>query len=113
MQSTAAHPRASHLEYVGTILPIRHPWWDTHMPPSDWNCACSVRPTDADVTPVPGDEFVSPVFSNNPGKTAEFVKIDETTYFKETKKDDRKVVIYIADNLFKEYIDSISDKEVK
>jgi phage gp29-like protein len=82
MQTTAAHPRASHLEYVGTILPIRHPWWDTHMPPSDWNCACSVRPTDADVTSVPGEEFVSPVFSNNPGKTAEFVNLDEHPYIK-------------------------------
>lgn len=82
MQTTASHPRASHLEYVGTVLPIRHPWWNKHMPPSDWNCACSVRPTDADVTPVPGEEFVSPVFSNNPGKTAEFVNLEEHPYIK-------------------------------
>lgn len=82
LETTASHPRASHLEYVGTVLPIRHPWWDTHMPPSDWNCACSVRPTDADVTPVPGEEFVSPVFNNNPGKTAEFVNLEEHPYIK-------------------------------
>ncbi len=78
METTAAHARASHLDYVGTILPIRHEWWDTHMPPSDWNCACSVRPTDKEITAVPDGEFVPPVFQNNPGKTAEFVKIKET-----------------------------------
>ncbi len=82
VESTAAHPRASHLSYVGTVLPIRHPWWDKHMPPSAWNCACSVRPTDKDVTPVPGEEFVPPVFQNNPGKTAEFVKLKEHPYIK-------------------------------
>ena len=76
------HPRASHLSYVGTVLPIRHPWWDKHIPPSAWNCACSVRPTDKDVTPVPGEEFVPPVFQNNPGKTAEFVKLKEHPYIK-------------------------------
>ncbi len=82
MESTASHPRASHLSYVGTVLPIRHPWWNTHMPPSAWNCACSVRPTDKDVTPVPGEEFVPPVFQNNPGKTAEFVNLKEHSYIK-------------------------------
>lgn len=82
LESTASHPRASHLSYVGTVLPIRHPWWDKHMPPSAWNCACSVRPTDKEVTPVPGEEFVPPVFQNNPGKTAEFVNLKEHPYIK-------------------------------
>lgn len=80
MESVASHKRDSHLDYVGTVLPIRHQWWNTHMPPSDWNCACSVRPTDKDATP--GDEFVSPVFQNNPGKTAEFVNLKEHPYVK-------------------------------
>lgn len=82
LESMASHPRASHLDYVGTILPIRHQWWDTHMPPSAWNCACSVRPTDKEVTPVPGEEFVTPVFRNNPGKTAEFINLKEHPYIK-------------------------------
>ncbi len=82
IESTAKKKREAHLEYVGTVLPIRHPWWDTHMPPSDWNCACSVRQTDKETTPVPGEELVPPVFQNNPGKTAEFVKLDEHPYIK-------------------------------
>lgn len=82
MESSASHKRETHLDYVGTILPIRHKWWDTHMPPSDWNCACSVRPTDKEVTPVPDGEYVPPVFRNNPGKSAEFVKLNEHPYVK-------------------------------
>lgn len=82
IRSTSAHPRTSHLAYVGTVLPIEHPWWDTHMPPSDWNCSCSVQPTDKELTPVPGEEFVNPVFQNNPGKSAEFLKLEEHPYVK-------------------------------
>ncbi|MFA5450605.1 MAG: DUF935 family protein, partial [Dehalococcoidales bacterium] len=87
IQSTAAHPRESHLAYVGTILPIEHVWWDTHMPPSDWGCSCSVRPTDKKVTAVPAGELVPPVFQNNPGKSAEFVKLKEHPYVKKVCPD--------------------------
>lgn len=83
MESTASVQREKHLEYVGTILPIEHPWWYKHMPPSDWNCACSVRPTNKPVTPVPGEPAEpNPVFHNNPGKTAEPVNLKEHPYIK-------------------------------
>ena len=82
IESTASVQREEHLEYVGTILPIEHPWWDTHMPPSAWNCACSVRPTNKDVTEVPPADLVNPVFKNNPGKTAEPVNLKEHPYVK-------------------------------
>lgn len=83
LESSAANKRADHLEYVGTILSIAHPWWDKHMPPSDWGCECSVRNTDKPVTAVPGDgKPVSPVFDNNPGKTAEIVNMKEHPYIK-------------------------------
>ncbi|HHT23160.1 MAG TPA: DUF935 family protein [Bacteroidales bacterium] len=83
IESTASHQREEHLEYVGTILPIEHPWWDFYMPPSDWNCACSVRPTDKDVTAVPPSDLVNPVFKNNPGKTAEPFNLKEHPYIKD------------------------------
>ena len=41
--STAAHKRLEHLAWVGTVLPIEDPWWDTHYPPNGWNCQCRVR----------------------------------------------------------------------
>lgn len=63
------------------------------MPPSDWNCQCSVRQTDKDPTPVPGEELVSPAFENNPGDSAAFVKIEETPYYKNTEDGLREQII--------------------
>ena len=75
--------RKIHEGWVGTVLPIEHPWWDTHMPPSDWNCQCSVAPTDKPETAVPAvEDPKNPVFRNNPGKTAQFIKLAEHPYVK-------------------------------
>ena len=83
LMSNAQDKRESHLELVGTIRPIEDPFWDTYLPPSDWNCACSVTPTDKPVTDLPTIvSEVPPVFRNNPGKTAEIVKLDEHPYLK-------------------------------
>ncbi|MBY6244196.1 phage minor head protein, partial [Methylosinus sp. Sm6] len=38
--STALHKREEHLEWVGTILEVEDPWWDTHWPPNGWGCLC-------------------------------------------------------------------------
>ena len=27
----------------GIILPYNDPWWDTHFPPNDWGCRCTVQ----------------------------------------------------------------------
>jgi len=83
VRSSASEPRSQHLAWVGTIRPINDPWWDSHMPPSDWNCQCSVRQTDARKTPVPDDSANhDPVFRNNPGKSAQFVRLDQHPYVK-------------------------------
>ena len=34
--------RPAHRAWHGTILPIGHPWWETHMPPCGWFCRCRV-----------------------------------------------------------------------
>lgn len=36
--------RPEHHAWHGTILPVDHPWWDTHYPPCDWECRCSAMP---------------------------------------------------------------------
>lgn len=100
IESTSVNKRYSHLEYVGTILPIRHVWWKTHLPPGDWNCDCSVRPTDKKATNVPGEELVSAVFANNPGETAEFVKVNETAFYKKAAKEVRSAIVTDADKLY-------------
>lgn len=33
--------RPLHRQWHGTILPVDHPWWDTHFPPCGWNCRCT------------------------------------------------------------------------
>ena len=35
--------RPAHRAWHGTILPVDHPWWDTHFPPCGWFCRCTVR----------------------------------------------------------------------
>jgi SPP1 gp7 family putative phage head morphogenesis protein len=36
--------RQQHHDWHGTVLPVDHPWWDTHYPPCGWNCRCTPRP---------------------------------------------------------------------
>lgn len=36
--------RPEHGAWHKTILPVDHPWWDTHYPPCGWGCRCSARP---------------------------------------------------------------------
>jgi SPP1 gp7 family putative phage head morphogenesis protein len=33
--------RPEHGAWDGIILPVDHPWWDTHYGPCDWNCRCT------------------------------------------------------------------------
>lgn len=35
--------RPEHHAWHGTILPVDHPWWQTHYPPCGWNCRCTVQ----------------------------------------------------------------------
>jgi hypothetical protein len=93
LESTASDKRGDHLDYVGTILPIRHEWWKIHLPPSEWNCQCGVKPTNKETTGVPEEgEPINPVFENNPGETAKPVNTEETAYFKNTAKEVRDQV---------------------
>jgi SPP1 gp7 family putative phage head morphogenesis protein len=39
--------RAAHRAWHGTILPVDHPFWDTHYPPNGWNCRCTVMSASA------------------------------------------------------------------
>lgn len=32
--------RISHQAWDGVVLPVDHPWWDTHFPPNGWRCRC-------------------------------------------------------------------------
>jgi len=106
VESTAANERESHLKYVGTILPFNHPWWDDHMPPSDWNCQCSVKQSDKDPTDVPDGDYVDPQFQNNPAETASFVNIEDNSYYTNTDESVRNDVMLDAAKLLEQYLSS-------
>ncbi len=38
-----ARTRPQHLAWHGTVLPVDHPWWQTHYPPNGWRCRCIVQ----------------------------------------------------------------------
>lgn len=33
--------RASHKAWDGLVLPVDHPFWETHYPPNGWRCRCT------------------------------------------------------------------------
>ncbi|MEW6648160.1 MAG: phage minor head protein [Pseudomonadota bacterium] len=35
--------RPHHVAWAGTILPVDHPFWDTHAPQNGWGCKCWLR----------------------------------------------------------------------
>lgn len=48
------HPRPLHLAWNGTVLPIDHPFWQTHYPPNGWGCHCrAVRAEATEQTAAP------------------------------------------------------------
>lgn len=88
LRTVSAEPDKDHLKYVGIIRPINDPFWDTHLPPSRWNCKCSVKNTAAPVTEIPADidaiDPIVPAFQNNPGKTGSLFNLPYTLYAQNT-----------------------------
>ena len=33
--------RHLHRHWHNTVLPVDHPWWNTHVPPNGWGCRCT------------------------------------------------------------------------
>ena len=66
--------REKHHEWDGTILPINHPWWQTHYPPNDWGCRCNAVQTDAEpIVKIPAGD-AKKGFNNNAGTTGQIFK---------------------------------------
>jgi len=108
-----ARTRPAHRAWHGTILPVDHPWWDTHYPPCGWYCRCTVRQLshrDLDAkgwavtalppegppqmffpagrsTPVEVPAGISPGFGYNPGKASMVGAVDKATWSIESAAD--------------------------
>lgn len=37
------HPRYQHHLWHNVVLPVDHPWWETHFAPNGWGCHCTVQ----------------------------------------------------------------------
>lgn len=99
--SRSAHPREAHRALWGTIRPIDDPFWDVYMPPSAWNCKCSVRATRKHPNNIPDDTpAVPPDFRFNPGKTAQTFRTEEHPYRKNT---DKKTAVEVGKWYDKQY----------
>lgn len=40
LPSTSEHKRPLHMGWYGILLPVDHPFWQTHFPPNGWGCKC-------------------------------------------------------------------------
>lgn len=40
LPSTSEHKRPLHMSWYGILLPVDHPFWQTHFPPNGWGCKC-------------------------------------------------------------------------
>ena len=58
--------RLEHRALDGTVRPYNDPFWDTHLPPLDWGCRCTVVQTDEEPTEVKGGVQMKIEFENNP-----------------------------------------------
>lgn len=93
LPSTSEHKRPLHMTWYGILLPVDHPFWQTHFPPNGWGCKChfeqvterqlkrkgwSITPDSdlpqgarqffpADGKPIMVPDGIDPGFSYNPG----------------------------------------------
>ncbi|ANQ49605.2 hypothetical protein MY04_4788 [Flammeovirga sp. MY04] len=74
--SVAAEQRSEHKKLYGVIKHIDDPFWDTWLPPSAWNCKCSVsQERNDDGAKEVADKIKLPPKSirNNPAKTGQII----------------------------------------
>lgn len=98
MPSRATDPREAHKPYYGTILPINHAFWNTHLPPFDWGCQCWWQTTDATPTKEPelGDApQPKPGLDENPGKTGQVFSATHPFFKAKNKEAAMQNVAYI------------------
>ena len=74
--SVSANPRDSHKIFYGVIRPIDDVFWDTHLPPIEWECKCSVQQRRSDngsTNPDLSDVKVVKAIEGNPYKTKQII----------------------------------------
>jgi len=91
--------REEHAQWDGLVLPINHSFWNTHLPPNDWGCRCTVVQTDAPVTSGIPSGRVKKGFNTSAGKKGEV--FTESPYEETLSKAERSKAKGMADKLKK------------
>lgn len=91
--------RVSHAALHGCVIPIDHPFWDKYYPPNDWNCRCSVQPTDDPVRMPLGVPAVPEMFQTNVGKTAQIFDLSHPYYKGMTEKEIDRLYAFVRQNI--------------
>lgn len=91
--------RISHAELHGYVIPIDHPFWNKYYPPNDWNCRCSVQPTDDPVKMPPGVPAVPEMFQTNVGKTAQIFDASHPYYIGMTEQEKDRLYAFVRQNI--------------
>lgn len=99
--------RESHRDLSGIVRPVDDVFWDTHYPPIDYRCRCSVRQEQGTVTvtPIPKKLPSVPVgLRHNTGKTQKTFDTSHP-YFDEMQKKD-----LLSINEYASYPEDMHDK---
>lgn len=91
--------RRSHQMLDGYVIPIDDPFWDKYYPPNDWNCRCSVQPTDDPVNMPPDVPDLPVLFQANAGKTARVFDTTHPYYTGTTEKEKDHVYAFVRQNV--------------
>lgn len=92
--------REKHQQWDGTVLPFDHSFWNTHLPPNDWGCRCTIMQTDAPVSKGVASGRVKKGFNTNSGKKGEIFK--ESPYEETLSNAERRKAEAMADKLKKQ-----------
>lgn len=118
MLSRARDKRPEHLRYVGTILPMEHPWWRTHTPPISWGCECWIRQTREAVKYPEGytdediDNEIPEAFQNNPGITGEPIALDKHPYITESNISKEQIQNFVIDNSSSQQLEYVRQENI-
>lgn len=95
--------RPEHGAWHKTILPVDHPWWDTHYPPCGWNCRCTARPANQRMLDRRGDKV-----TDQPARFPQKDYVNRRTG--EITRTERGIDPGFSFNVGKAYLDPLSPK---
>lgn len=109
MPSRAEDPRESHKIYYGVTRPATDSFWNSHLPPLDWNCDCWWKTVKTGETPIPKDLPDLPAgLDNNPAVSGQPFSVSHPYFSSLDNKTRREVLKRTAAGMAKRSVDDIT-----